>query len=466
MKILLYFPNFKIYQKFNLLSYQLPLGLGYLASALEKNGFSYEVLDAAAENYSHKEILQMIKIYKPNFIAITTNVSMVYSICVQAKLMKKFFPEIPIIMGGPWATVQYNYILSNRFCDYVVIGEGEITLIDFLNQFRKNEYDFSEIPGLAYISNGKIIKTRNREFIHNLDLIGYPNWNKFPIFKYDTLHRSKPFFPIITSRGCPFDCINCTKVIHGYEVRYRSVENIISELKYLKDIYNCKEIQIMDDVFNFNLPRAKNILKAIISSNFDFKINLMNGIRADYVDEEFVQLLHKAGVYRVGIGIESGSTQVIKFLKKKLDLSKLPQVIKLFHKYRITTVGYFIFGLPIETPNSMIYSIDFADKLNIDLIYFFKMNVFPGTKLYDYLNQQCQIVSHIFSPKTMNYHTNALDYSTKNFTQKDIDKVWKYYFIRFYLNPKRLIHFLKIISYNELLYTFRRFFNFIMRNRK
>ncbi len=459
VKVLLYFPNFNLYETISLLPHQPPLALGYLAASLEKAGYVYDILDATAENLSHGQILDAISQANPEIIGITTNIAMKYALLVQARLIKKHFPHIKIIMGGPLATAEYEMLLTKRYTDVVVLGEGEFTLISLIKNPDWNKEVLSSIRGIAFLSNAGVESTGCNEPINDLDALGHPQWDKFPIFKYTkTLHRAEPYFPIMMSRGCPYACINCTKIIHGYSTRYRSVESIIAELEYLKDRFNFRELIVTDDVFNANLRRAKDILRAIIKfrNRHQFKIQLMNGIRGDIIDEEFADLAKNAGVYKAGIGIESGSPKVIQFLHKKLDLCKLPEAIRILRARGIVVDGFFMIGIPVETPSSLIYSIYFADQLDIDVAYFHKLIIFPGTQLYDYVKTHTTIISNYSDSHAINFFSTPLTFQTDKLKESDVANALRYANIRFYCNPRRLIRLLKSLSIRELKYYLRR----------
>jgi radical SAM superfamily enzyme YgiQ (UPF0313 family) len=465
VKILLYFPNFNLYNVSKLLSHQPSLALGYLAASLTRKEIEYDVLDATAEQLDHEKIVDRIKRINPEYIGFTSNISMKYAIFMQSRLIRKYFPDIKIIIGGPWAVAEYRYLLEHKYADCIVFGEGEHTLIDLMALNPWAVDSLKTINGIAFLDGDTVQKNQERPPIENLNEIGYPNWNKFPKGVYDTLHREFPYYPIMTSRGCPFDCLNCTKLIHGYKIRTRSTESIIDELIYLKKHLNCKEILLMDDIFNANLYRAKNILRAIarMRNEFSFKIQLMNGIRGDMVDDEFCKLLSAAGVYKTGLGVESGSPGAIKFLKKQLNLQKLPDSIKLLHKYNIKVFGFFILGLPVENPNSFIHTVNFAEKIGVDVPYFFNLILFPGTKIYDYVKSKGYMKSSGFSDTdAWNFHATPIKFETPKFSQKDIDKARKYSIIRFYFNPYRFLHFLQSLSFSELKYFIRRFYSLII----
>ncbi len=461
VKILLFFPNFNLYETFGLLPHQPSLALGYLAASLERAGICYDVLDACAENLTHKRIIEEISRVQPEFIGITSNIAMIYAATVQARLIRTKFPHIKIIMGGPWACTEYRSILTKNLADVVVVGEGEHTLLDILNMPDWCDTALEKIKGIAFRSQKGVTLTQPRELCMDLDQLGHPQWEKFPRHKYNIIHRVTPFFPVMLSRGCPYDCINCTKIVTGYTVRRRSMHSIIQELKYLKRQFNCREIIVADDDFNVNLNWAKQVLLTIIRYQryFHFKVHLMSGIRADNVDEEFADLARQAGVYKTGMGLESGSQKVVDFLQKNLNLAKVPRTIEILHSRGIFINGYFMLGIPIETPNSLIYTVDYADRIGIDLAYFLKLLVIPGTKLYDYVRTNSKSFNDHLNTQAINFHSTPLMFETEKLKPKDVAKAYRYALIRFYLNPRKISHFFKSLNPAEFWYFLWHLFN-------
>lgn len=463
-KILLLFPNFLQYETLKINPHQPSLSLAYLSAMLEKENIEHVICDAAADNIGNEKLVSIVYEIQPEFVGITTNIAIIQSAIYSAKIIKEHFPQIKIIMGGPWAHVNYEFLLKKKIADIVCFGEGEYTLANIMKNYKDSLQDISQIERLAYFDGTKIIKTEKRQFIEDLDLLPFPNWKRFPLKKYQVNHRYSSFIPMMTVRGCPYNCINCSKDIHGYKPRFRSIENIITELDYIKKEINPEEIVIMDDVFNINLDRAKQILRAIIKRNYNFKFLFLNGLRADKFDLEFALLLRTAGTYRVALGVESGSQKVIKFLRKSLDLSVVKQTVSYLHKAGITVYGYFMLGLPIENVNSMIHSIDFADKCDFDFAYFNNVLLFPGTELYDYVmkeENESGRAKEINTKHPVNYLYPELGFKSTNYSNKDFKKVKNYLLYRFFLNPRRIVRFIKGLSFREIIYTLKRVFALI-----
>jgi radical SAM superfamily enzyme YgiQ (UPF0313 family) len=450
-KITLLFPNFNYYEFLSVTPHQPSLSLGYLAACLKDAKIEYDLIDAAAENLSPKEIIARINKFNPSIVGITTNVSLSYAAIHHAEEIHKMFPKIKILMGGPWASAEYKQIIRAKYADVVVIGEGEQTLIELMVTTNWNSQNLNNIKGIAYLMDGNIIKTENRPLIKNVDEIPIPDWSKFPKKGYRKSHRAKFIFPLITSRGCPFNCKNCTKIIHGCVHRLRSIENVLKELDYLASI-GAKEIIIEDDMFNYPLPRIKKLLLAIIKRNYKFNFQLSNGIRADYIDATFAKLLYAAGFYRAAIAIESGSQKVVDFLEKKLSLTQIPKSIKNLRDAHIAVSGYFILGLPIENYQSMIYSVYFANSLDLDIIVFLNLLVFPSTKLYKYIQNKKEIIkdNNCISP-AINYVYTPIFFHKNDLNQSIVRKVQFYNIIRSFINPRRFFRIIRCYTLQEFI---------------
>jgi len=366
-----------------------PLGLMYLASYLEKFNHEVKIIDLKSQKLTKQKLKEETLEFAPNFIGIrclTFESASAYSL---ARFMKSLLPKTAVILGGPHASAKPLEILQQKPVDYVVIGEGEITLKEIVSKKRP-----STIKGIGYKEKGKIKFTQPRDYIKNLDEIPFPAYSKIDMQEYFNNPYTHAFFKaekkigqIFTSRGCPFHCIYCHKLF-GKTIRFRSAENVLKEIELLYHQYGIREFQIEDDSFNVNMNRAKSIMNLIIKSNMKIKISFPNGIRADFVDEELAQNMKKAGVYSVCFGIESGDLEIQKFIEKNLDLSRVKKAIELTTKNGIMTTGYFMIGFLGETREQVIRTIQFAKNSKLHMATFFKVIPYPNTKLYDLAKEQ------------------------------------------------------------------------------
>src|SRR3989344_1722948 len=259
--------------------------------------------------------------------------------------------DIPIIVGGAHATIDPKGCLE--FADYAVCGEAEYTF-----------------PKL----------------IENLDELPFPDWSGFPLEKYGSVLRtSGRSLPIVTSRGCPYNCIYCFKGLFGRRFRARSPENVIAELKYLKENFQIKEFQIADDAFATNPNRAIEICRKIAENGLGMPWSLPNGIRVGSITDELACWMKRSGLQYAGLGIESGNQRILNRIDKQQTLEQVRKGVALLKKHKITTVGFFMFGLPEDTEETMRDTVEFAKSLDLDYYSISMTTPYPGTRLYDEL---------------------------------------------------------------------------------
>ncbi len=416
----------------------LPLGLMYLASYLEKSNHQVKILDMKVEKITKVELKKILFSFKPDFVGIrclTYESPTAYSI---AKYIKSVIPSCRIVFGGPHAGASPQEIIANKNVDYVVIGEGEITISELVSGKK-----LEQINGILYKEKNKIKQTPPREYIKNLDEMPLPAYHLINIKDYFKSPYAHAFFKaedrtsqIFTSRGCPFQCIYCHKIF-GKSIRFRSPENVLKEILLLYNKYKVREIQIEDDSFNVNIERAKKMMDLIISSGIKIKISFPNGVRGDFIDEELADKMKKAGVYSICFGIESGDKDIQQFIQKNLDLKKVKKAIEIVTKKGILATGYFMIGFLDETPPQMMKTIEFAQKSRLHMATFFKVTPYPNTKLYDLAKERGFKLSN--NPEDYTYTFSTMgNLSLSKVSTEELDKIIKKAYFKFF-SPIRII---------------------------
>ncbi|NMC08387.1 MAG: B12-binding domain-containing radical SAM protein, partial [Candidatus Lokiarchaeota archaeon] len=283
MKIVLIVPNYLDSAVLISASFYPPLGIAMVGASLQKHGYDVSIIDATAERMNIHALTRAVSRLKPDMIGFTTNISYAHKTTLTARWLKHYLPGIPIVFGGPWATSRPEYLLSINAIDYVVLGEGEETIVDLAHAIER-KLDVSDVAGIAYRRDGKVIKTTPRPFNENLDALPFPAWDLLPGHeKYFWDPKGRHYYPVMTSRGCPYGCINCSKLVHGYKLRYRSVENVMAEIRYIHDRFKADEVIIIDDGFNFDIDRAERICDEITRLGFKIHLRFTNGLRADKI---------------------------------------------------------------------------------------------------------------------------------------------------------------------------------------
>ncbi|MBL7197455.1 MAG: B12-binding domain-containing radical SAM protein [Candidatus Omnitrophica bacterium] len=361
-----------------------PLELLYIASMIMKTfGDKYElkILDTGIGNLSLEEIKKELEDFVPQIICLNALIWEADLVHKVAALSKKLNKDIIILIQGQLASLAKEYLLQDKNIDCVVIGEGEITIVELLKNLEKNK-DLSEVEGIVYRSEGRVASTNPRAYIENLDeiTISSSTWNLIDIKEYAEYSnwngslKERFYIPILTSRGCPFDCtFCCVRNIYGKRYRVRSPENVLSEIKFLHEKYHVKEIHIFDAVFNYDVERAKKICLLIINSGMNLSLAFPYGVRADVMTEELITLLREAGTYKLVYGIETATPRLQKMIMKNLDLEQVKDIVRKTARTGIIVGGYFMLGFPSETYDEMMQTINFAASSDLDLAYFFKV---------------------------------------------------------------------------------------------
>jgi radical SAM superfamily enzyme YgiQ (UPF0313 family) len=335
-----------------------------------------------------RHIGKEIKNFDPDVVGVTATTRYIYDALEILKNAKKNNPNCLSIVGGPHATVRAKELLQNNsYVDAVVRGEGEKTLTELLeNWYSKN---LSGIKGISYRANEKIIENIDRELIQDLDALPFPAYHLLPMKKYSIGlidggllgKQGQQYGAIITSRGCPHDCIFCSsRRLWGRKWRARSPENVVEELEVLTNKYGKEVIHFMDDTFTVDKKRTIKICKLIRDERIDVSIICVT--RVDVFNEEIASELKKAGCSLVYFGFESGVQKTLDILNKNFKLEDSVKAVNIAKKVGIDAAGFFVMGLPGETREMINKTINFASKLGLKSAEFNIVVPYPGTKLY------------------------------------------------------------------------------------
>lgn len=378
----------KFHSKYNYVldDSKMPLGLTYLASFLKSNNIDVKIVDSLAKNLTINETMEEIKKYKPDFIGLnclSLNQNEVFNLI---KTIKFNLPNVPVIVGGIHPTLAKSRLLEeNDYIDVLVIGEGEISLLDLINNYNNKE----EVAGIIYKNKNKVIETQKRPRITNLDSLPFPAIHLLPI---DLYLKKEKRISIIASRGCPYNCKFCASpIIWKRKVYCRTPENVIKEIKENISKYNIYNYQFLDDEF-FNWPYKELIKFLELAKQLNIKwraigrIDILN--KLNYFYPNFIINLKESGCYKLTFGIESGSVRIQKFMGKNINLNIVEDVIHYCNKVGIETKAYFMIGFPTESPDEIYETINLSLKLKkVGLKYavFLPVMVYYGTDLYNYI---------------------------------------------------------------------------------
>lgn len=439
-----------------------PLGLGYLASFLRENGHRVSIFDGTLKNALTEDFGATVSKFKPDLVGISVLTRGHKQAKEIIKALKQEFKELPVVIGGTQVTAAPKEVLLDLGADFAVVGEGEITLLKLVEAIKKKDKNLKRIRGLAFRNSvGKIKITPPRQLIKNLDSLPFPAWDLMPPQKYRIVPilepaKAFPIAPILTSRGCPYNCSFCaSNITWGRKIRFRSPKNVLAEIKMLRDNFGVKEIHFGDDNFTMDIERAKKICDTMMAEKINLPWQCPNGVRIDRLSLLLLRKMKKAGCYALGLGIESGSQKVLKKNNKNLDLKIVPQVLRDLKKVGLDSYGFFILGLPGDTKQRMEKTINFSLKNPFDRAWFNIFAPYPGSpaftkwlgkRRFDQIDWDKHDCSTAVAP-------------IPGVSAKEIEALQKKALIRFYWRPKILIKVLRHLGPREIMtFLMSRFF--------
>ncbi len=446
-----------------------PLGLAYIAALLEKNNFGVNIIDAFAENLSWSEIEKRIRGAKPEIIGITTTTSTIREALRIAKIAKKVIPKAKLVAGGVHVTALPQYTLKHHpEIDIITIGESDFTMLEIVKALKEGK-SLKKVKGLAFRDGEKIIFSEPRERIKDLDKLPFPARHLLPNEKYIASSRGPtkvPFTTIMTSRGCPNDCVFCaSKVMWGRKLVQRSAENVLKEVREIVKTYHVKQINFVDDTFTINKQRLLKICDGLT----ELGIVWGTRTRVNTVDEETIKKMKESGCIWLEFGIESGSQRVLNLIKKGTTLQQARDAVRLAKKNKMQTGASFMIGNIGETKEEIEQTIKFMKELDTDYALLNILTPYPGTESYDLASKQGLLKVGFESYKQPKYSDPVIE--LPNITREELKAYWKRGMREFYLRPKFILRSLKralsdVDEFKKFLRSIKPFFVLILPSKK
>jgi radical SAM superfamily enzyme YgiQ (UPF0313 family) len=367
-----------------------PLGTLYAAALMRQNGYDVSLFDSMFVK-NPAEVTGVIEEYKPDvFVIYDDGFNYLTKMCL-TNMREAAFRMIrlakerncTVIISSSDSTDHYAQYLDEG-ADFVLVGEAEMTLLELLNA-NKDKKDHSSIPGLAFKENSVITKTAGRPVIRDLDALPFPAWDIIDLEPYRKMWmKSVGYFSMNmgTTRGCPFKCNWCAKPIYGNRYNSRSPQNVVNELKMLKERYGFDHIWFCDDIFGLKPGWVNAFADLIQAENLSFKFKIQS--RADLlVQENYIEALARAGCDNAWMGAESGSQKILDAMDKGTTVEQIYEATRMLKKHKIKPSFFIQFGYLGETKEDINKTIDLINDLLPSDIGISVSYPLPGTKFFE-----------------------------------------------------------------------------------
>jgi radical SAM superfamily enzyme YgiQ (UPF0313 family) len=369
-----------------------PLGIETLAPVLRKQGHEVRMFDTCHPRMKEPDVAQALREDRPDVAAISFLSTTTYPAAKSmARLLKSERSDLPIIVGGVFATMNQDRILKDcPWIDCVGVGEGEDLLPDYLAHLDAP----GSVPGLIWRNGKEIVKNIARPIIRDLDQFPYPDRSTLPIDYIESLPLDVPavlslekFCTMQTSRGCPYTCIYCDiPALTNGKWRFRSPEHVLGEMRQLNDM-GYRSIYLTDDHFLLKRNRINDICQGMIDRKLQFKWGCEG--RVDSVAVDQFPIMSRANCNFLAFGVESGTQKILDRLDKRQTLAQIEHAVSEAKRHGIERAhGFFLVGSPGETEADILESFRFCARLRLDTFGFNRLCVYRGTPLWhEYLER-------------------------------------------------------------------------------
>ncbi len=429
---------------------QYPLFPAYSASRLKNAGHRVAYIDSVIQDFDAERTLSEAGKVKPDVIFMETTTPSIVADYDNLTALKDA-TGARIIVGGPHATYFHKTVLEEcPAIDVAIRHEFDTKIAGVVSNLR----DLRGVSGITYRNGPEILDNGDGEMATDLDGIPFPDRDVIPWQWYlEAWYSRRPFMNMMTSRGCPYHCSFCLwpQTMYGHKQRFRSIDNVISEICLLVEKYGVRELNIDDGTFTTDRTRVIEFCRKLRRRKFDL-IWTCNG-RVDTLDGEMLSEMKRSGCKMIRLGVESGSQEVLDRIKKGLTLKQIEDGVRLVKKHGIQALGGFMFGFPYDSRESVEKTLEFAKRLSPDQVQFSIAMCYPGTSLYEYAKNNDLFLIESFKEFDM---THGPVVRTLDMERKDLENILARAYREYYFRPAFIIQTLfNMTSFDEIARVFR-----------
>jgi anaerobic magnesium-protoporphyrin IX monomethyl ester cyclase len=412
--------------------------LAYLAAVMKDEGYSVGLIDCIALEMGWKEFRKYLEEKKPRYIVINV-ISSIITNDLHASYLGKFMDSRTIAIGPHITELPVETMERFPSIDYGILGEAEVTVKELINAVERKE-NLADVKGIVYRDRGEIKKTPKRDLIEDLDQLPIPLHELLPIDKYSLPYIGKRYTFVLASRGCPYLCTFCRQpIMWQRKVRTRTPESIMKELRYLKGI-GVTNIMFHSDTFTIDKGIVIKLCQMMVDEGL--KLRWCCNSRVDTVDDEMLMWMKRAGCWMIAYGIETGSQKILENVKKgaQATVVRAEKAIRETRSAGIKAWGYFIFGLPGETRQTISQTIGLAKRLHLDFVNFAVGAPYPGTEFYRQAKENGWLQSERWEDFDQNYSAIV---GYPDLSTEEIIKAVRKGYLSWYLTSRGIFMLLK-----------------------
>lgn len=408
------------------------LALLQLAAWVRQAGFEVGLIDLHAENLQPKDAGQRVRDFAPDIVALTAKTLGWPAVIEIAQMVKAEYPRALVVVGGPQLAIYPKESLTWECFDMAVVGDGEETFLDICEHVESGS-ELDKIPGtVVRVGGGDVVINPSRPVPKDIDKYPMPAWDLVDINRYNCLTLLKPFATMVTTRGCPWHCGYCSQV-YSDKLRFRSPELVVDEMEFLVKTHGVKEIVMFDETFTIGKKRMRKLSEEILRRNLKVKFNIR--ARVDTVDREVLELLKRAGLRSIHMGVEAGTDRVLKIMNKQITREQTERAFRIAREVGIETRGYFMVGYYDATPQDVEEMINFSSSIGLDWASYSVATALPATDLYRIAQERGYVDGDFWRRYTINGGGPIPQLETETFTAERLRQYRTKAYMNFYLRP-------------------------------
>ncbi len=413
-----------------------PLGLAYIAAAAREGGHAVEILDANGLGLDVTETVERVVARRPGVVGITATTPTIELAAEIAAGVKASAPETRVIVGGPHTTALPERSLDEfPSFDFVARGEAETSFPRFLDALASGDEDaLTEVPGLAYrTGDGVVVDTGIAPTHVELDAVPWPARDLLPMDRY-RCPDSESFTTILAMRGCPFKCSFCAVPgYHGRRMRYRAAAEVAAEMDEVNRRFGTRFFGFIDDTFTTDHKWVDSFLDEVTSRGLERRVRWTCLTRADVTDAALFRKMREAGCVRVAMGIESGSTPGLDFLRKGLSEDMVLRAFADARSAGLSTMGFVILNIPGETEEDVERTSRLVRRADPDYLQVSFLTPYPGTPLWDIAHEKGWVTTDKWSEYSF---LNSVILRHGSLTKEELERQYLRFVRGFYFRPR------------------------------